>query len=562
MGAEKHFLVVLIKPSRYDDEGYVIQWARSLIPSNTLAAIYGLSKDIAERHVLGDDVEIKLSAYDETNTRIPIKKIIREIKNSGAGGFVGFTGVQSNQFPHTMDMARQFRDAGIQVCIGGFHVSGCLAMLSEVPDDIQQALDIGISLYSGESEGRLDEVFKDAYAGKMKPIYQYVSDLPSIEAAPTPFLPAKMLKRSINSSSSVDAGRGCPFVCSFCTIINVQGRKSRRRSADDIEKTIRENAAQGINIFFITDDNFARNKDWELIFDRLILMREQENMDIRLTLQVDTMCHRIKGFIEKAGRAGTTQVFIGLEAINPDNLKAAKKGQNNIEEYRKLVQAWRNERVITVAGYILGFPNDSRERIISDIKTIQKELPVDLLYFSNLTPLPGSMDHKVLYEKGAWMEPDMNQYDLCHVTAEHETMSKAEWHKLFQEAWDIYYTEEHIETIMKRAYVGNTGISKVTFMAWWFHYCYRHEGVHPVEGGYYRKKYRRDRRPTLPIENPFIFYPRRVAETIRSHIKMITLHFKFDRIKKKIFTDPDSANYIDTAIAPISDGDAKIGKTT
>ena len=60
--------------------------------------------------------------------------------------------------------------------------------------------------------------------------------------------------------SSFDAGRGCPFQCSFCTIINVQGRKSRWRDADDIERILRQNAKQGISRFFITDDNFARNK--------------------------------------------------------------------------------------------------------------------------------------------------------------------------------------------------------------------------------------------------------------------------------------------------------------
>jgi hypothetical protein len=77
MEGKKQFLAVLIKPSHYDNEGYVIQWARSIVPSNTLAALYGLSKDVAERHVLGDEIEIKLSAYDETNTRIPIHKIIK-----------------------------------------------------------------------------------------------------------------------------------------------------------------------------------------------------------------------------------------------------------------------------------------------------------------------------------------------------------------------------------------------------------------------------------------------------------------------------------------------------
>jgi len=251
----KQFRVVLIKPSHYDDDGYVIQWHRSAVPSNTLAAMYGLTQDIIERRTLGEDVDILVDAYDETNTRILVKKIISRIKKAGCG-FVGFAGVQSNQFPRTMDMARVFRAAGIQVCIGGFHVSGCLSMLPEFPDDIREAQDLGISLFAGEAEGRLEEVFKDAYAGAMKPLYNYLSNLPSLENQSTPFLPADMLKRSMGTLTSFDAGRGCPFVCSFCTIINVQGRKSRRRSADDVEKIVRSNADQGVTRFFITDDNF------------------------------------------------------------------------------------------------------------------------------------------------------------------------------------------------------------------------------------------------------------------------------------------------------------------
>jgi len=102
--ARKKFQVVLIKSSHYDDDGYVIQWARSLMPANSLACIYGLTMDVDERKVLGDDVEIAISAYDENNIRIPIKKIITDIQSAEAGGFVGFTGVQSNQFPRAMDV--------------------------------------------------------------------------------------------------------------------------------------------------------------------------------------------------------------------------------------------------------------------------------------------------------------------------------------------------------------------------------------------------------------------------------------------------------------------------
>ena len=170
-----------------------------------------------------------------------------------------------------------------------------------------------------------------------------------------------MSQRTLGLSASFDAGRGCPYQCSFCTIINVQGRKSRFRSADDVEHLVRLNWAQGIHKFFITDDNFARNKEWEAIFDRLIELREKDGIPLGLMIQVDTLCHKIANFIEKAKRAGVTRVFIGLENVNPDNLAAAKKRQNKITEYRKMLLAWKAQGIITLAGYILGFPADTPE---------------------------------------------------------------------------------------------------------------------------------------------------------------------------------------------------------
>ena len=76
-------------------------------------------------------------------------------------------------------------------------------------------------------------------------------------------------------------------------------------------------------------------------------------------IQVDTLCHKIPNFVEKAKRAGVTRTFIGLENINPNNLTAAKKRQNKITEYRKMLLAWRAQGIMTLAGYILGFPADT-----------------------------------------------------------------------------------------------------------------------------------------------------------------------------------------------------------
>jgi len=399
-----HF--VMIKPSHYDEDGYPIQWVRSAIPSNTLACLNALAEDARRREVLGPNVEIRLHTYDETNRRVRPDRIIRMIRKLGGSALIGLVGVQSNQFPRSVDLARPFLAAGLPVCIGGFHVSGCIAMLPELPADIAVAQTMGISFFAGEcEEGRLDEVLQDAWNGKLKPLYNYMDKLPTLTGEPPPFLPRKHVRRTSGSLSSIDLGRGCPYQCSFCTIINVQGRKSRFRTPDDLEKIVRENHAQGIRRFFITDDNFARNRDWELLFDRLIHLRKTEFPGLGFTIQVDTLCHKIPNFIEKASQAGVRRVFIGLENINPDNLIAAKKRQNKITEYREMLQKWRDHGAITYAGYILGFPADTKESIARDIEIIKRELPLDILEFFFLLRYPGPRTTRCFCRKASgWIQ--------------------------------------------------------------------------------------------------------------------------------------------------------------
>jgi hypothetical protein len=542
----------MIKPTHYDDDGYPIQWLRSAIPSNTLACLNGLALDAQRRNVLGADVEIRLHTYDETNRRVRPDRIIKEVSRLGGKALIGLVGVQSNQFPRAVDLARPFLAAGLPVCIGGFHVSGCVAMLPELPQDIREAQALGISLFAGEAEeGRLDEVLSDAWNGALKPLYNHMDKLPSLHGEPPPFLPRQHVRRTSGSLSSVDLGRGCPYQCSFCTIINVQGRKSRFRSADDLERIVRENHAQGIKRFFITDDNFARNRDWEVLFDRLIQLRNGEFPKIGFTIQVDTLCHKIPNFIEKATSAGVRRVFIGLENINPDNLIAAKKRQNKITEYREMLQKWREHGAITYAGYILGFPGDTKETILRDIEIIKHELPVDILEFFFLTPLPGSEDHKVLWQKGVWMDPDMNKYDLNHRVSHHSKMLDAEWEDAYRAAWEAYYTPEHVRTVLRRSAacrVGRPGTTLTTIL--WFYLMMKFEGVHPLEGGALRLKFRRDRRSGMPRENPLVFYPRYAGEMLLKGWRYWRVYRDFKAALDQTLAAPDRWTYSDLAIAP------------
>ncbi len=544
-----HFYMV--KPSKYDDEGYVIQWLRSEIPSNSLAALNGIALDLIEQDLLGEDVEIELHPIDELNTRIRPEKIIRTIEQAGGKGLVALVGVQTNQYPRAMDIARTLRAAGVQVCIGGFHVSGCQTMLPGLRPEIQQAMDLGISIFTGEAEGRLAEVLNDAYQNRLKPYYDYAADLPGLEEVPIPFLSKQKIKRTRSARSSFDSGRGCPFQCSFCTIINVQGRKSRYRTADDIEKILRENLAQGVMRFFITDDNFARNKNWEAIFDRIIEVREDTGIEIKLIIQVDTLCHKIPNFIEKARRAGVNRAFIGLENINPDNLRAAKKGQNKITEYRAMLQAWKRSQVTVFCGYIIGFPGDTQERVLRDLEILKRELPIDILEFFCLTPLPGSEDHQVLDAKGVWMDPDLNKYDVEHVCTDHPNMSREEFFETYQIAWDRYYTDEHIETLMRRTVAMGTKACRITNWASWFYGCYVIEALHPLQGGIIRCKHRKERRPGMPLESVFTFYPRYVWELIYKLGRFAKLYWKYYRIQKRVENDPAKKEYTDLAIRPV-----------
>ena len=369
-------------------------------------------------------------------------------------------------------------------------------------------------------------------------------------------LPAKTIRGTMGGWTSFDAGRGSPFECSFCTIINVEGRESRRRTVDEVEQIVRENLKQGVGRFFISDDNFSGNPDWEQILDRLIEMREQEKLNIEFMVQVDTMCHRLPGFIEKAGRAGVRRVFISLESINPQSLPGAKKEQNKIGGCRKMLLEWKRAGAIVLAGYIVGFPGETAESVLRDIRIIKKELAIDLLKPHCLTALPGSEDHQKLYRAGAFLEPDLNKYDLEHVTTQHSTMTAEEWTKLYRDTWKEFYTAEHMQTVLRRAAATGIPLGDMMALLLWFHFCIVYEKIDPLQGGYLRRRYRQDRRPGMAKEGLLRFHARYAADLLYKHVRMAQLYLRFRAFTKRLELDRSAQNYSDQALTTDSETDA------
>ena len=328
----------------------------------------------------------------------------------------------------------------------------------------------------------------------------------------------------------------------------MQGRKSRARSVDDMERLVRRVHNFEQTSVFITDDNFARNRDWEAYFDRLIELRK-EGIQLRFIIQVDTLCHKISGFIDKAVAAGVTQVFVGLENINPDNLAALNKKQNRITEYREMLLQWKRHPVVIWGAYIIGLPNDTRESILRDVDIIKRELPIDLFNPSILTPLPGSRDHVDMLQRGVWMDPDFNQYDLTHRVTHHPNMSDAELDAVYIEAWDRYYTFDHMVTVLKRMFALGSDKKLLTVERLiGFGVITKLNNIRSYDMGLIRRHPRLSRRKGYRIESIPVFYAKYVFTTVKNILVLVYSFNRLYRAMKKILNDPHRREYTDVAI--------------
>lgn len=509
----KHLVAVFIRPSRYDDDGYVVRFVRGVLPSNTLCCLQSLTEDVAARGELGPGVRVTVDVYDDTLRRVPVRRIARMNRRPDTTVVAGFVGVQSNQFMRAADLALELRRNGVQVMIGGFHVSGMLALFQEPSHELRQILDAGVTVVRGEVEapGVMAMLLRDALNESLQPIYN-ITDFPDLASAPVPRPSVKLQRRYVaRHMATIDTSRGCPFNCSFCTIINVQGRRMRFRSAAAVLQAIETNYARGIRVYFFTDDNFSRNPIWKEIFDGLIALRAR-GIKVEFMMQTDTQAHRIPDFVEKAERAGCYLAFIGMESVNPDNLKAVGKRQNHTDEYTRMVGFWHQHHILVHVGYIIGLPFDSRESVRADMEYLRNQVKVDLASLFMLTPLPGSRDHWTMVQDNMPIDADYNNYDGLHETFRHGRMPNGAWRAAYDEAMQALYSKQNIITALLRTEARHYW-QVLGFSMW-----YRHgalTGQHPMATGVYRLKDRVSRRPTFPRENVFQYGWRRLKDAVR-----------------------------------------------
>ena len=523
--------VTLIRPTNYTDDGYPIKTRIGVIRSNTLTQVGTLVQDLVNAPFL-KGVSLKIRKIDEAIEWVPVKEIVRDAKRSGVRSIVMLVGVQSNQYPRALDIASKFRPHGIPVLIGGFHVSGMLAMIG-VTADLRTAMSMGITLVAGEVEGgRLSAIVEDVLRGKAQPLYNLLTPTPSLLNVPIPRITKDEFENFSSRFTTIDTGRGCVFTCDFCTIINVQGRTMRYRDPEQVVAFVRESYREaGVSHSFFTDDNTARNPKWRELFSKLIRMREEEKIPFTFMMQSDLAARKMPGgdFFELAARAGCNQVFFGVESVNRENLRSKDKFQNQVSEYKDLIEHCHKLGITCHAGYILGLPFDTPASIKEDIAELQR-MKFDSASFYILSPLPGSKDHQRWWREKRWMHEDFNTYDSAHVAVKPERMSCEELVLAYQNAWEQFYSTDHMVNVLKLWKQDHFSYrERLSFFAWYL-YASRIERLNPMNCGFWTVRRRNERRPGFPQEALVPFWLNRAKALALRLWGIVKLFFQLEEV--------------------------------
>lgn len=518
--------IYFIKPSRYDDDGFVLLYRWGVIPNNTLIVLAGLAAAYQEAN---SDIDVQTVLWDEMVDGLLSADVLASIADNGRCDAVevlmGLAGVQTNQYPRARDLALQCKSLGLAVVMGGFHVS------SHAPTrDFLLGCDISVVI--GESDHTFAVLLDDFRRGMLQPVYQVkdgiraktgMADItvPRIEHAPLPAIDDRYVRRFFNPTfSTLDTSRGCPFTCSYCSVKNVMGRTMRSRDAARVVEWVRDAYDRhGIRNILVVDDDFFRSPEWEAILSGVAELRRTRS-DLALVLQTDIEAaayaipvpgesegarhRRSRRFVDLAAAAGCFEVFMGFESFDPANLEHTQKYHNEDHQdrrrgsnqpdaalervtarYRRVVEAWHQAGVGVHCGYMIGLPFDrpgcgkSAARALTDIG-------VDIASFFVHTPFPGTEDYEHALADGRLTSDDFNLYDSTHCVQQHPMMSRAQIEQEYADAYRHFYSWSRVAWSLATFYrmpgLGLATRSGMLTQQLYFTYASRN-GMHPMIGG-------------------------------------------------------------------------------
>ncbi len=409
MGRASRLRIVLVKPSKYNLDGFVERFRWGSMPNSTLPYLRSLTP--AEH----DGCELEAHAIDEyVQTDLDYLDLVDGDRRT----LVALVGVQSHQLHRALDIAALATDRGAMAILGGPHPMTC---------DTTDLQGRGVAFALSEAELVWRRVLTDAVTqGELAP--HYGGDRrwePEIDP-PTLIPPSRRdLGRYASRMLGLYPARGCPYRCNFCSIIKIAGHEVRSQPVETTLESLRAARRVGARAVFFASDNFNKYADAVELLEGMIA----ERIRIPFFVQCDVQVYRQPELIELLGRAGCFNIFLGVESFNRAILKSANKVQNHPSRYRDIVELCRAHGIATTFANILGFPEDTEERILAHLAAL-REVGPEMAAFYVLTPIPGTEQYAELLEQGLIVEPNLDRYDASSLTWKHPSMTDRQLQEL------------------------------------------------------------------------------------------------------------------------------------
>lgn len=320
--------------------------------------------------------------------------------------------------PEARRLAREFRLRGKTVVAGGPHVTFS-------PDESLSYCD---AIVVGEAEEVWERLLTDAEAGRLARVY--AGESPSLENAPTPRY--DLLGSRYIIPRVVQATRGCPFTCSFCTVPTLNPG-FRMRPVDNVLADIQYNAFRWWwqrKIVWFWDDNLTIRRPYaKELFARMIPLKRWWLTQASIDNADDPE------LLDLMRRSGCIGVFIGIETFSPDSLREANKRHNRIEYYRSKVKTLHAHGICVMAGLIAGFDSDTPESVRSMTQQL-REIGIDVPFLSILTPFKGTPIYEQLRREGRLMgDRGLEFSNGFNVAFEPKRMSPEELLRAHRDLW-------------------------------------------------------------------------------------------------------------------------------
>lgn len=354
---------------------------------------------------------------------------------------VGISLFTANSY-RAYEISKSFRCRGIPVILGGVHVVACPEEASEHAD----------SIVVGEAEDTWPELLKDFNNGKLKRVYTSTntSDLSNMP------LPRRDLldKTKYSTINTVQATRGCPFDCEFCSMRILFGSRTRCRPAEEVIEEIK--SLDG-NAFLLNDDNLAQKRDYyKNLFRSLIPLNKKWVGAASWNIAND---NETLDLLEKSG---CRALAVGFESLEPHYgvKKIGSKGDNFLR-YKEVVKKLHTHKIAVLANFIFGFDNDN-ESMFKKTLEFALESQIDTAQFNILVPYPGTPVYQRLEEEGRITDRNWSNYISCNLCYKLKNMSKIafleELYKLKRKFYSSSKIAIRVMRTLKRATLYESGL--------------------------------------------------------------------------------------------------------